>query len=288
MERLPSGSAREMMRSNYTSLCFGAIVADTFFYSPDSNVVAVSEKLHGKDGEKTNELTFHLLEKAKGERSERLLCLTLGYISHCVFDMIFHPIIYYLVGNYYDDNPSKRNSSIYRHRLIETGLDDEVNGRYYLDEILRSDVEALKVFLVIMAERYGVDPGRMIHALKKQLWANRCFRSTVVYWVIHLLNRLGIGDFDLILPLFYRHRKREHQRLGQNIRYCDIIDGNPQERELKELFDTAIEKTIQRTNAAISFYQGTMDRDAALKIIRGESLDTGREGCPVRLVKHTT
>jgi hypothetical protein len=287
MDRFPSVQARDMMHANYTALCFGAIVADTFFYSPDSRLIEVAERLHGKDGEKTNELTFHILEKAREEGSEGVLCMALGYISHCVFDMILHPIIYYLVGNYYDDDHSKRKSAVYRHRLIETRLDHDVNGKYHLNEILRADDMTLHYFLGILADRYGVDRCGMVHALKKQLRANRCFRSTMVYWGILILDKLGIGDFGLILPLFYRHLKQEHPKLDQNIRFRDIIEGDSRERKLQELFDHAMEESIRRISAAISFYQGTIDKSAAMEIIRGESLDTGREGCPVTMIIHT-
>lgn len=287
IDSFPSDTTREVMRANYESLCFGSIVADTFFYSSNREVVEISDKLHGKEGEKTNELTFHLLDRARSDRSDNLLCFALGYISHCVFDMIFHPVIYFLAGNYYDDNPAKRESAIYRHRLLETRLDDNVNNRFHLHEILREDDKRLHEILGIFAQRYRVDEEELLKAYKKQIKGNRCFKCHFTYKLIYLLNKFRIRKFSHILPLFYSHLKTDNLELKHTIDFRDIIDGRARQESLTGMLESAREEATKRINAAIAYYDGEMDRAAALLVIRGESLDTGREDCPVSSINHT-
>ena len=280
-------SAERLMRSNYTSLCFGSIVADTFFYSPSREIVEISERLHGKEGERTNELTFHLLDLAKGYKSDSLLCMTLGYISHCVFDMVFHPVIYYLVGNYYDEDPSKRAAAVYKHRLMETGLDHELNNRYHLHGILSGDDAKLHDFLEIFATRYGVGKEELVKAYRRQIRGNRHFRSMITYMFVRLLHKSRIRNFDHILPLFYGHLKTDGLRLDHTVSVRDIVEGHARLENVSDMFETSREEAIRRIMAAIVYYDGNVDQAAAMEIIRGESLDTGREGCPVRLIRHT-
>jgi len=275
------------MRDEYLSLCFGSIVADTFFYSPNNEIVEISERLHGKEGEKTNEFTFHLLDLAKGHKSDSLLCMTLGYISHCVFDIIFHPVIYYLAGNYYDDDPLKRKVAIYKHRLMETRLDFEVNNKYHLHNILKWDESRLHDYLEIFAARFNVCKKELINAYRRQIMGNRCFKSPLTYIFIRILHRFGAKGYDHILPLFYWHLKSDDLRLRETVNIRDIIEGHPRRENLTDMFETAREEAIRRITAAIVYYDGNVEQAAAMEIIRGESLDTGKEGCPVRLIMHT-
>src|SRR5512136_1165967 len=92
MEAMDHADVRGILRANYDALCFGGIMADTFFYSSNKDVVKFGEVLHGKDGEKTNWLTFELLDHARHRKCEKFLSLSMGYISHCVFDITFHPV----------------------------------------------------------------------------------------------------------------------------------------------------------------------------------------------------
>ena len=272
---------RTVLQANYESLCFGSIVADTFFYSSNKEVMEISEKLHGKEGEKTNELTFDLLDRARHNRSNNLLCMTIGYISHCVFDMTFHPVIYYLVGNYYDNNESVRETAIYKHRLIETRLDNDINNSFYLDNILGLNDRLIHDILEIIAVKYNIANGHLIKAYKKQIIINKCFRNCLAYKLIYYLDKLNILDFSKILPLFYHHLQKDNIEIAEKIDYRDIVHGQKMADSLSNLFVSAKAESINRINAAFAYYHDKIDKAGAMQIIRGESLDTGREGCSV-------
>lgn len=284
IDAMDCSEIKGILKANYESLCFGGIVADTFFYSANKDVVQIAEELHGKEGERTNGLTFELLDHARRHRCEKVLCMSMGYISHCVFDMIFHPVIYYLTGNYYDKDATKSDQAVYRHRLLETKLDKHINNKYYLDEILDENSEKAYEILDIIAVKYGIANGDLIKAYKKQIKINKCFRSGIVYKLICLLNRLKIVKYDNILPLFYPHLRTDEIIMDEVVNYHDILSGRKIQRKLADLLKAAEDESIKRIHAAFSYYNAAIDRECAMQIIRGESLDTGREGCPVHEV----
>jgi len=275
------------LQANYEALCFGCVMADTFFYSSNKDIVKISERLHGKDGEKTNELTFDLLDRARQHKSVNLLCLSIGYISHCVFDIIFHPIIYSLAGNYYDKNASKSKQAIYNHRLLETRLDNNINNRYYLDKILSVNDKLIHEMLDIIAVKYNISNGDLIKAYKKQILGNKCFRNSFTHKVVYQLNKLNILNLENILPLFYNHLHIDDVEFSDTINYIDILDGQKMQVSLSDIISSAKDETIKRMNAAFDYYNDIIDKAVAIQIIRGESLDTGKEGYSVHKVSYS-
>ena len=281
---LDCGEIKTLLQANYESICFGSIVADTFFYSSNKDVVNISEELHGKEGEKTNELIFDMLDHARLHKSHNILCLSMGYISHCVFDMTFHPVIYYLTGNYYDKDTTRSEQAVYRHRLIETKLDNDINNKYYLDKILDGNNKIVHEILEIIGVKYNITNGDLVKAYKKQIRINKCFRSGFIYKLIYLLNKLKILDYKNILPLFYPHLQTDEIIIDEIVNYCDILSGQKTQRKLSDLLKAVEDESIKRINAAYAYYNDTIDRACAMQIIRGESLDTGEEGCSVHKV----
>ena len=284
MDAMEHAQVRVMLKENYVALCLGGIVPDTFFYSSNKDVVRVGEELHGKDGERTNRLTFELLDLARGHRCEKVLSLAMGYISHCVFDMTFHPVIYYLTGNYYDGEAGRRDRAIYRHRLLETKLDSHVNNRFYLDDILDEHDGFAHEALEIISGRCGLANGDLVKAFRTQIKSNRYFRNGLMHRMIHLLSRLRVLNYGNVLPLFYHHLKKDAIELEETIRYRDILSGRELEGNLSTMLRHVRDESIERIKAAFAYYNSLIDKAEAMRIIRGESLDTGREDCPVRLV----
>lgn len=284
IDSLDGGEVKTLLQANYESICFGSIVADTFFYSSNKDIVNISEELHGKEGERTNGLIFDMLDHARLHKSENILCFAMGYISHCVFDMTFHPVIYYLTGNYYDEDATRSDQAVYRHRLIETKLDKHINGSYYLDKILAVNNKIAREILEIIAAKYNITNGDLIKAYKKQIRINKCFRSGFIYKLIYLLNKMKILDYKNILPLFYPHLQIDEIIIDEIVNYCDILSGKKMQRNLSDLLKAVEDESIKRINTAYAYYNDTIDRACAMEIIRGESLDTGREGCSVQKV----
>jgi hypothetical protein len=71
--------------------------------------------------------------------------------------MTFHPVIYYLSGNYYDEDPEKRARAVYHHRHLETCLDRDLKKT--IENRSKEVYEASSVRE--LAEKIGIDPARL-------------------------------------------------------------------------------------------------------------------------------
>lgn len=106
----------------------GAMAPDAgYFYLEGRGDTTFPERLHGKDGEDTWEPVRIGCTRIKNDRQKSFL---LGYMSHVITDAIFHPAIYYITGNYYDADATRRYAAVKNHRLLETKLDCWVRARY--------------------------------------------------------------------------------------------------------------------------------------------------------------
>ena len=171
-----------------------------------------------------------------------------------------------------------------RHRLMETKLDNDINNKYFLDEILDVNNKKAHEILEIIAVKYNITNGDLIKAYKKQIRINKCFRNGFIYKLICLLNKLKIVNYGNILPLFYQHLQIDEIVMAEVVNYYDILSGQKIQRNLSDLLKAAEDESIKRIHAAYAYYNDAIDRACAMQIIRGESLDTGREGCPVHEV----
>lgn len=64
-----------------------------------------------------------ILQTEVGIHRDRYIAFTLGYICHCVVDIVTHPYIFYISGDFY--NKDKKISSLaqYNHMRVENALD---------------------------------------------------------------------------------------------------------------------------------------------------------------------
>jgi hypothetical protein len=71
------------------------------------------------------------------------------------------------------------------------------------------------------------------------------------------------------------------------INYRDILDGQKIQASLSDMISSAKDETIKRMNAAFDYYNDIIDKAGAIQVIRGESLDTGKEGYSVYKVLYS-
>ena len=118
----------KIVAANPECLRFGAIFPDVLFYlvgkRSSRRIGRLGDILHGTGGEDTYRLLRSLLEITEtSEASGPLTAFWIGVASHLQADIVFHPLIYYLTGNYHDECPEKRTLAIQRHRRLEVMLD---------------------------------------------------------------------------------------------------------------------------------------------------------------------
>lgn len=280
VEILPDDELAGMIRQEMGIFYFGAVIPDSFYYAKEREVIRIAEFMHGKDGNLTNEFIFDLLKKAKETRRNEDLVFALGYITHCVLDIVFHPVIYYLSGNYYDPDKRKRDEAVYLHRHLETALDARVNQSFWFERLIHMDfLDRLSVDEVV--EKKFRLPKSVF--LKVQMQKARLLKALHYDWLYYVLSALYVVRIvkrPVLLGIFYANLRHEDRQLPDFIEYRDIVTGEKLETTVQELFYKARHLAKDRLEAAWKYYKGEIHREEAMEVIKGESLSCGKEGVP--------
>ena len=137
-KELPSSALTLLLNEHRPFSYLGAIAQDAGYFCLGGTVELaefIAEVLHGGEGEDTfapiHALVVQALKLGSPDR-ERLLAFAFGMYSHAVVDIHFHPMVYYLTGDYYHPDKKEMFESRRRHRLFETYLDVWWSRRYKL------------------------------------------------------------------------------------------------------------------------------------------------------------
>ncbi len=282
-KELPGSDLFDLLSREKECYYLGAVMADTFFYGKDDSIVRISDTLHGKDGNPTNEIIIDVLENGTTDRD---LAHILGYITHCALDMTFHPVIYYLTGNYYNQKTTE-GSVKYRHRYMETCLDIAIGNTFRMHLLLKPELLEGLVFESLIADRFSLPGPGVSRAFVRQMRFNRCFTSEAAYFAALILNGFGLLRDPDLPPLFYRGATRCDCSMKKDVTYRDLLSGEEKVTTVTELFAVAKEKALEMMTAAYAYSTGTISRDECLKKIPGESLDTGLVKTPVSDIRYT-
>ena len=270
--------AAKILKSN--SICFllGAVAPDAFFYHKNPKVMAVSEVLHGKDGELTNKAVFFLLDQARSNKSPEDLALALGFVTHCILDMIFHPAIYYFSGNYYSADKNEQQRAIYLHRHLETGLDRKVNKKLFLHKTVGLKVLKKLTALNKLGKDFNLSKVDIKKSFARQKMFNRLFVSNSVFAFFRFLSKIGLVKDKAEFGLFYGNLAKDKTALPSALKYQHPVTGQTVSVSLSELFARAREQTILALAAAWDYYQGGISQKECARVLVGQSLDTGLVG----------
>lgn len=278
---------RRIANENLQAYYLGSVMPDTFYYSPKAAVRSISEILHGRHGELTNGIIFDLLDQAREHASEADLAFALGYLTHEALDITFHPLIYYLSGNYFDEDEGRRLEAMYLHRHLETFLDRKVNENFFFHDLIRLKVIKKLHFPELLKAKFGVKTGETAELLIRKNLASLFQNSTLAYYFVYSLFKLGVKKAKLFYGLFYPNLNADARIIPDLVDYRDIITGHPKRELITDLFDQADDLASDYFEAAFNYYQGKIDRTEGEKFIRGESFNTGRIGVPVSAIKYT-
>ena len=280
-ESLTTGPCKEIIKSHLKEYYLGAISPDIYFYHRDEVKTKISVALHGCNGEKTNRIILAML---KAPQSPKDFAFAAGYMTHTVLDMTFHPVVYYLSGNYYDEDPAKEASAQYRHRYIETALDMIVAGRLKSNRILSIGLLRDLKFNDYLKEEFKVYPEETAATLNRQLSLNGLMTKKLLYPV---LRPFAGGKSNR--GLFYGNisRKDRKRPLHNDMEVRGIFTGEKKTVSFAGLFDQAVEKARPRLKAMYKFWSGDISISELEKIIPGESLDTGSTTRNIRSMRYS-
>lgn len=285
-EKFENVQIKALVKKNLRYFYFGSVVPDTFYYGHGEAQRKISEYLHGRYGNLTSKIVFEMLDKAKHHQSEKDLAFVFGYLTHCALDITFHPMVYYLSGNYYDHDLSKAADAIYLHRHLETYLDHKINDSFYYNDLI--DYRKLRglSFSRLISKKFDISIMAIERILKRKALFLRFIKNDYILSILYLLYRPKFYKYKMFLGLFYGNLKRDHRNIPEVINYRDILTGAKLQTNIYDLFDRSYFFAEQMIIAANDYYLGKLTREQASVIIRGESLNTGRVSMPVTKIKY--
>ncbi|TGK06605.1 phospholipase [Leptospira semungkisensis] len=108
----------------------GAIAPDIFYFYHVLSPVRTKKALPWGDlshHENVLELILNFLDRVltveEGIYRDRFLAFTLGYIIHCAVDIVTHPYIFFISGDYYSADKEISSKAQYNHMRVEFALD---------------------------------------------------------------------------------------------------------------------------------------------------------------------
>ncbi len=283
LEEFRGHDIRRDVSENMRHYLLGSITPDTFYYGNSASLRSISESFHGKDGNPTNTTIVQVLDHARDKKD---ISFILGFISHCALDITFHPVIYYLSGNYYDPSPQKRARAVYLHRHLETCLDLDIRNSMRLPRLIRAKYLKGLVFEEIISQTFKVPVISLRHSLKRQIIFNVLFTINAIYHLARLASKTGLFKDVSQLGLFYGDAVHDEQ-LPSILEVADLIDGRQWTTTINELFSNARTLAKSMMEAAYGYWMKSLTRDEMLHAIPGLSLDTGRLGVSASSIRHT-
>ncbi|MDQ7096826.1 zinc dependent phospholipase C family protein [Desulfosporosinus sp. PR] len=288
----------KMIVSNPALFYLGAIAHDIAFYDlsqpPEARIERISNQLHGVDGENTLLPLIAMMEKALcRNEAEALLAFLLGMLTHFVADSTFHPMVYYMSGNYFANSAAEREKAVFRHRLLETAIDlwlETVDPLEYPSDLIhlwREAGEAGRQALRLLVEHYTYNGDKSVPAHFKIAWRNHRFLQTAFRWstprlILTLYRRFGNPAAEKEEALFYPQRF-DLAFFDSALHWLHPVTGEAYEMSLGQLFDGAVEKV-----ASLFHDLGLVSRDAWPDLLRSYSPLSLDSGLPYVSVKQMT
>ena len=231
---------------------------------------------HGDGNILTNKIIFDMLDRSKDEKD---LAFVYGYLTHYAVDTVFHPVVYYLVGNH---NDLKQGKSILRHFRIETNLNWKLNKEKF--NFVRDISFKSSVFSNAMAG-YGCAKWKTRLFAFNQKVAIALFKSSFVYYVFKFVSKLRLINGEAS-GMF--EKERNLLPFPRNVKYRDLITGKKLSTTLTKLKSFSVAKGVKLISAADKYYNKKTTKTQCKKVISGENFGTGRIGKTVFDIKFTS
>ncbi|MFC1591946.1 zinc dependent phospholipase C family protein [Thermodesulfobacteriota bacterium] len=281
-------------------LKLGAVFHDALFYirkrSLKKSVLALAEELHGADGEDTFAVLAYFIEAlGRSARPDALGAFTIGLLSHIVTDATFHPLVYYLTGNYYDPDPEKRSLAVQRHRRFESMLDiylcgSQANMRdfalcryiqeaeYSLQDILREGLGGLEAQKHLNGLPQALSGAFGVFSSMQRLYRKRplCRLLSAV------LEMLPAGGKEIAALFYLPEFERRATELHGPLSFRNPVSGQQHRATVQELFEVAVQESVRLCQL---WEPAIMGQAPFHPPGPGRSLDCGIANTPIQAAK---
>ncbi len=282
----------------------GAILPDVPYYlergkSQDGN--ALGDFLHGRHGEDTFEPLRHWsssIRELPETQQPASWALWAGFLSHCIVDQTFHPMVYWHTGDYHAPDETEKSDARINHRVFEVLLDSLVRERSLPSTVeeLRSQVDwqsgaALHIFTKsidpLFAQRKREHDGSIISISDlSAAWR----QGLAAYSTIHRLAQsclVGAGlrtiayvsanrRFREISALCAFGRTAEASAYSKKVKFQNPVTAQALETSISDLMEVARARFLSELMLCDDFIEGrTSLQHAPLSVQGGTSLAYG-------------
>ena len=246
-----SSCYKEAIQKHLDAYRLGAISHDAPYYHRygKSEFRFIAKYLHGGFGHDTFEPLLKLLEGAEKDSDDRATSFILGMFSHAVVDQVFHPMIYYFTGDYYDADKTKRKLARSRHRLFEVYLDSYIrkSKQFSISPDLFDETEKASTVLAELSFPKGLEYKKNSEkewkeSLNLLLELQGAFHSTVVGALVRGINLLSFKKFLELDCLFSFGRNEPLEMLGLKNQFKNPATGIESNSSVDELIELAISR----------------------------------------------
>ncbi|EWY42315.1 hypothetical protein N825_18675 [Skermanella stibiiresistens SB22] len=295
----------DSLAGDRASFHFGSMAPDTLFYQVtvpllDRDHRPWGDVIHGGAGEDTGAPIRDMLEQLAGTGDDAKFAFVCGFLTHMALDIVFHPWVYAVSGQYYDDDPVRRTESQARHRLVESWLDLLMLRRRGMDlgdfgamDAVRANGPTNRACLDLLARslravwRIDGDVGRYCRRFHDvHMTLTRLFASENATAAVAALNRLSGGRLRAFLCLFYPTRRERHpEALFAFDGFRHPVTGKWVAGDLDALWNEAAALASDLLTAAAEIRAGAPSARLDV-VLRGRSLDVGLANCPASRAVH--
>ena len=252
----------------------GSVFPDAFFYHPKKAVQVVSSSLHGI-GNDPYQIIIHLLSEARRQSAYADLSFVFGYLSHCALDGMFHPVIEKISKIYADQNPNSPWAEKYKHRILETALDKQINGRFYMEQMIDISRLSKLVSLRLLLKKMKISERDLRVAFWLQYTANRLFTRRWTYLWTKLFTSLINNCLIVILPLFYAHLETSNEKFPREFSMPTSKNDFNNTGNLSNLFSKTESLTQKLFSRAYLFFKDRDRADCCLTELQSYLSETG-------------
>jgi len=278
------------------ALKMGAVFPDIPYYLTGTSKLAemaavVANEYHGMHGEDTYVLLRTLLAWSSGHVHPAHKAFLTGVVSHLQTDMVFHPCIFFMTGNYHDADPVKRTRAVRDHRRFEVMLDFHVcrvlgqKPQYFKARKFWKSLECRQLLGWAEEDKERPELGVMLKmAVKKFLTAQGLFPNPAVSLIADVLDPFLTDSLKELTALFYRPVPIYlRERLCGIMKYQNPVSGKTCFASVDDLLEQAVEKSIALCKWLESVLAG---KNNASFSERGPSLNFGIIGADISLARY--
>ncbi len=293
--RIENASLRQLINNKSAFFYLGAIFPDMLIlpFGKGPEHTSWADLLHDRSETSSSGIVHQLLAALREETDDQAekLVFILGYLTHAAADMIFHPLVFYLSGDYYHRDKKQRATSQASHHHLETQLDialQQLSGKKEKDPgfSFLSDLSSHEIgftfefFAAVFAKICRSPRNKITQYLKIDLALfmiiNRLYHNRLFYQFAKLVNFLSRKRADKYFKLLYPPNYRSDQIVfSGDLRFKNPLTGEEREVSLRDLKSEA---TLLGAQCLETVYQAWSNGSLVIALhpsIEGKNMNHG-------------